>query len=260
MKKIIISSFILLIIQSSASLAQLKINYGFTFGMSRNFKNTKEESYNPYFFNNKSVYTKTGYTSPVFGLHSTLYYKLLYMSVGVEYNQLGATYYSFNERGYNSLDAQNNVQVNKYFDASLTNYQYRKLNIPIALGIKILNKHSLSPFIYGGLNINYILNGNINTLESFQDAKTKEISTRETPIEVLDKNDGFELMGSRKRYQRMLGIGLHYKNHLSIKATVRSQLFLYVTEKSEPNNQWDCFAYIKDYSSREYLLTLQYHF
>ena len=260
MKKILFFFTLLLFVQSSTSSAQLKIDYGFTLGMSRNFKNVKEESHNPYFFNNKSLYTKTGNTSPVFGLHSTLYYKLLYMSVGIEYNQLSATYYSFNERGYNSLDAQNNVQVNKYYDASLTNYQYSKLNIPIALGIQIMHTHHFSPFIYGGLNINSILSGNINTLESFQDAKTKEISTRETPINVFDKNDGFELMGSRKRYQRMLGIGVQYKKHLSIKAAIRSKLYLYVTEKSVPNNQWDCFAYMKDYSSREYLLTVQYHF
>ena len=259
MKKLVL--FFAMFFFSLFAFAQIDFQYGITLGASRNLKNTHKESISAQQFNTLHINDRYGYTSPVLGLHAHANYKLFYASLGVEYNRLKVSYYHFDEYGYYTLDNHDERFVNKYYSESFKTYSYSKLNIPLELGIQFFKDKMFSPFVFGGVNMNYLLDGSIKTTTNNQDPQTKIITSTSNHIDAFNQHDDYELRGKRLRPQRLFGVGLQIKKHFSIKASIRSQIFIYLNEIPKEPQYWNCFGGDYNmYQSKEYLLTFQYHF
>lgn len=242
--------------------AQVQTKFGVTAGISWNKMRDAKDYTTFKIFDDREISQLRGYTSPVLGLNAGFKYKMLYSSVGVEFNTISTSYYYFRESGFKKTDANQNIQMIRYYADNASSTSYSKLNIPVEAGIQIFKKYVISPFIFSGINLSYILSGKISRYESDQDMNTRIVTTTSSTINVLDKNDNYEFWGSRLKKQFIIGAGLQLKKHLVLKGSLRSNGYFNVSEKTVPNDLvWDCFAgYWNALENKEYVLVLNYTF
>ncbi len=253
--------FIFLLFGFCRANAQIDFRYGLTLGVSKNEKNEKKSYTIPELRNAQVVHIKKGFTSPVIGIHASAGFKYLYSCVGLEFNQTGQSAYNFESREYYKQDGNGVLNMKRYYNSSSVYCSLSKLNVPIELGIQILRERDFSPFIFAGINFNYILKANFTKIDTTQDVFWETTDVKKISVNVYDQQDDYVGAQRGLRKQFILGAGLNFRKHLSLKVSRRSQNSIGVWEQNDPDIIWNCFgghSFLFVY--KEVLLTLSYHF
>ncbi|MCC7029635.1 MAG: outer membrane beta-barrel protein [Chitinophagaceae bacterium] len=240
--------------------AQVKINYGIILGISQNEKNTQHQHTTPEIRNAHVVQLTEGFISPVLGINTRICYGNLYSSVGLEYNKTGTYNYNFESREYYKGDDNGNLHLKTYNDNSTSYSRISKLNLPLEFGFQVMKNYDLSPFVFSGVNLTYILKGKFHFIENKQDVYSEVTTTTVKEVSIYDRHDDYYSAGRRFNAQLIIGGGLKIKKHFSVRASIRSRNYIGVYENLYSRNfNSDRFSAF-DITYKEYNLTCAYHF
>lgn len=189
---------------------------------------------------------------------SSLHHKLLYAFLGVEYNNVNYYSYSFSEKEFFYGPS---AQFIKYTVTETTNEIVHKLNFPIEAGLQLFKNKWISPFVFAGVNVNYIIGGKFEDNSTTQDPFTREFKTTSNIVRILDKNDNYYLKNTIPKFQ--FGGGFYLKKYVAFKFSYRPNFSLVLLELPlyNDNVMWDCcFSNFYHVIRDEYLLSLLLYF
>ncbi len=240
--------------------AQVKINYGIILGISQNEKNTQHQHTTPEMRNAHVVKLTEGFLSPVIGINSRICYGNLYSSAGIEFNKTGNYVFNFESREYYKWDGNGNLKLNTYNDNSSYYLRLSKLNLPLEIGFQVMKNSDFSPYLFSGANINYIVDGKLYYIDNRQDVYSEVITTTAKQMRIFNRHDDYYNTGRRLNAQFIIGGGLKIKQHLSLKASMRSKNYVGVSEQMYLFHSDSDRSSAFHFNYKEYLLACTYHF
>lgn len=240
--------------------SQLHIKFGLTVGKTLHHKVESNEYsiYSPGNDQLKNYYSKGSRYSPVLGLHTSLHYRFLYVFTGVEYNNINYYYNSFSEKGFFYGPT---AEFIRYTATESSKEIVHKLNFPIEAGLQFFKDKLISPFVFAGVNINYIVGGKFEESSTTQDPFTREIKTMSNTIRILDKNDNYYTKNIIPKFQ--LGGGIYFKKYFAFKFSYRPGFFMSMNQLPSydyNNGTQNCFVNYYRIIRDEYLFSLLFYF